>query len=80
MAGCSSHVAVNLDLGTLAETVCATFNLQRSLVGYRLEGLDWLALLKIDGKGLIAILQSMLYAAASAYKDGPGDLWISVRD
>ena len=76
MAGFSSHAAVDLDLGTLEETVCATFNLLRSLVGYRLEGLDWLALLKIDGKGLVAILHSLLYAAASEYEDGPGDLWV----
>ena len=55
-AGHSSCAAVNLDVGALVETGRATFELLMSLAGRRSEGLDCLALLLINGKGLVAVL------------------------
>ena len=55
-AGRSSCAAVNLDVGALVETGRATFELLMSLAGRRSEGLDCLALLLINGKGLVAVL------------------------
>ena len=69
------HAAINLDVGALAETGRATFELLRSLAGHRSEGLNRLALLKIDGKGLLNILHLLLFVSASEYDGGPGDLW-----
>ena len=62
--GSSSHSSVDLDVGTLAGTGLTTFKLLRSLPGRLSEGLDRLALLMIDGKGLVSIFHSLFCVAA----------------
>ena len=55
----------------LAETGRAPFKLMRS----SLEGLDLLALLTIDGDGLVTVLHLLFCIAASDYENGTGNLW-----
>ena len=52
-AGCYLHTSVNLEVGALAETGRTPFKLLQSLAGRRLEVLDRLALLIIDGNRLV---------------------------
>ena len=75
VAGRYSRAAVDMDIYVLLETGRTTFELLRSLAKRRLEGLNRLALMKINNEGLVAVLHSMLCVAASAYEDGPYDLW-----
>ena len=59
----------------LADTGRAPFKLLRSLADRRLEGLDLLALLTIDGDGLVTVLHLLFCIAASDYENGTGNLW-----
>ena len=72
--GYSSRAAVDLDVGALAETGRTLFKFLMSLAGRQLEGLDWPALLTIDGDGVVAVLRLLFCVAASEYEDGPGEL------
>ena len=62
-AGCSLCTGVHMDVGDLVDTGRASFELLQSLVGCRLEGLDHLTLMKIDGNGMVAVLHSLLCVA-----------------
>ena len=62
--GHSLYVAVYLDVGSLVEMGHALFELLQSLTGRLSEGLDRLALLMIDGKGLVSIFHSLFCVAA----------------
>ena len=76
----SSRADFNLDVGALVYTSRAPFEIPRSLVGRRLEGLDCLALPTIHDDGVVAVLHSMFYVAASEYEDGTGFLWAMKGD
>ena len=58
-AGCSLCASVDLEVGSLADTGHPPFKLLRSLAGRQLEGLDFLALLTIDGDGLVTVINSV---------------------
>ena len=53
----------------------ANFEILRSFAGRRSEVLNCLALLTINGKGLVAVLHLLFYMAESEYEDRPGNLW-----
>ena len=72
--GWSLRVAVYPGVGALEETGRTLFELLRSFAGCRLEGLNRLALLTIDGDRVVTLPHLLLFIAASKYEDGPGDL------
>ena len=80
VAGRSTRAAVILYVGALSETGHATYDLLRSFTGRRSEGLDRLTLLKIDGKGLVAVLHLLFCMAASEYEYRLGNLWATNED
>ena len=67
LAGCSSRAVIDLEIGALAETNCTLSELLRSLAGRRLESLDRLALLTINGDGVVAVLHLIFFISASDY-------------
>ena len=71
VGGRSSHATVKLEVGALAETSPATFELLRSLAGRRLEVFDSLALLPIDIEGMVTVLHSLFCVVASECVEGP---------
>ena len=63
--GCSLRASVDLEVSALADTGRLPFKLLQILAGHQLEGLDFLALLTIYGKWLVAILNFLFCVAAS---------------
>ena len=71
----STRADVDLYIGTLSETGRATYDLLTILSGRRLEGLNRLTLLTINGEGLVAVLHSLFCMTYSEYEDGMGGIW-----
>ena len=76
VGGRSSHATVKLEVGALAETSPATFELLSSLARRRLEGLDSLSLLTNEVEGLVTVLHLLFSVAKSEYEEGPENLWV----
>ena len=60
-AGRSLRTTPDLSIGALENTGHATYEILLSLAERHDEGVYWSALLKIDGEGLVLVLQSLFY-------------------